>query len=156
MKTIKQIADELGVSKQSIQKRISREPLCTRIQQFVHTKAGTKYFCIQGETLIIQAFSEKGMDTAIDTSIDKTNDVYTHVYTMIETLKKELEVKNQQIEELSAQNTALTTALVTAQQTVAAAQALHGATVKQNIEDNEIKQREKGILARIFGKSKDL
>ena len=43
MKTIKQIAEEIGVSKQAVQKRIAREPLCTHLCPHIQTENGTKY-----------------------------------------------------------------------------------------------------------------
>jgi hypothetical protein len=59
MKTVKQIADELGVSKQAIQKRLTREPLCTNIQPYIHTVDGTRYIDVDGENLIKSAFQKK-------------------------------------------------------------------------------------------------
>lgn len=77
-KTIKQIADEIGVSKQAVQKRISREPLYTCIHPFVYTSNGTKYIAESGVLLILSAFGiDKPTTLSIDTSIDKTEDVYT-------------------------------------------------------------------------------
>ncbi len=67
-KTIKQIADELGVSKQSVQKRLSREPLCTTVAPYISTINGTKYIDVAGETLIKLAFKKIPVD---DISIDK-------------------------------------------------------------------------------------
>lgn len=55
-KTIKQIADELGVTKQAVQKRLSREPLCTSVQPYISTVGSTKYIDGDGENLIKSAF----------------------------------------------------------------------------------------------------
>ena len=57
-KTIRQIAEELGVSKQAVQKRMSRKPLCTSIQMYISTVHGVKYIDDVGETIIKMAFLE--------------------------------------------------------------------------------------------------
>lgn len=73
-KTIKQIADELGVSKQAIQKRLSREPLLSSVAPYISTVSGTKYIAVDGENLIKSAFNKNGIDTtSIDMSIDNNN-----------------------------------------------------------------------------------
>ena len=55
-KTIKQIADELGVTKQAVQKRLSREPLYTSIQPYISTVGTTKYIEAAGEAMIKSEF----------------------------------------------------------------------------------------------------
>lgn len=128
MKTIKQIADEIGVSKQAIQKRISREPLYTRIQPYISTKQGTKYIEDIGENLIKSAFSiNLSIDTSIDVADNRKPDLYIGVHSKedvtikepskenshfdgeiikllqenIVILQKQLEIKDKQIEELT-------------------------------------------------------
>jgi hypothetical protein len=150
MKTIKQIADEIGVSKQAVQKRISREPLANRIQPYTTNRGQTKYIDVHGIKLIKSAFDGDTVYTATDSPTTKTdnimyidvhgkNPIYTAsdgdiVYkpadNLIYALQRELDVKNRQIETMSAQISDLTAALVVAQQTAAAAQALHAGTMK--------------------------
>ena len=57
MKTIRQIADEIGVSKQAVFKKIKREPLSTSLQGFTATVDGRLMVEVDGEKLIKQAFS---------------------------------------------------------------------------------------------------
>lgn len=57
MKTIRQIADEIGVSKQAVFKKIKREPLSTSLQGFTATVDGRLMVSVDGEKLIKQAFS---------------------------------------------------------------------------------------------------
>ena len=72
-KTIKQLAEELGVSKQAIQKRLTREPLRSSVAPYISTVGGTKYIEVVGENLIKSAFQHTSLDAAsIDTGIDKT------------------------------------------------------------------------------------
>lgn len=111
MKTIKQIADEIGCSKQAIQKRIAREPLYTSIQPYIHTQDGTKYIDVDGEKLVKSAFSKQGIDSlSIDVGIDKDidkSDVYTPlVHTLqatLDTLQEQLQSKDEQIRALQAE-----------------------------------------------------
>lgn len=109
MKTILQISEELKVTKQAIQKRISREPLRSSIQSSISVVHGTKYIDETGETLIKEAFTGKPqaentpVDTPVDT-IDKTVEPSTDtaIDTLIAMLKNELEIKNKQIDDLIA------------------------------------------------------
>jgi len=57
MKTIKQIADEIGVSKQAVYKRVKGSPHKV-VAPYVHTLDGVMYILEQGEILIIEAFSK--------------------------------------------------------------------------------------------------
>lgn len=103
-KTIKQIADELGVSKQAVQKRIAREPLRSSVYAYIDKVGGVLYIAYTGEMLIKQAFS--GGDR-IQVADNQADNLYTHLYTsetpLYDILKGELEAKNKQIEELTAE-----------------------------------------------------
>lgn len=167
-KTIKQIADEIGVSKQAVQKRISREPLCTRIQPYIDKKGNTKYISVVGEKLIKSAF-EGNED--IDASIDNNNDYdnqCTQLY--IENLIKQLDIKDKQIDKLQEENNKLINSIENMTQSLKGEQALHAGTMQKElleenkksdpeepiekniiIEKEEIKEK-KGFFKRIFGK----
>ena len=58
MKTIRQIADEIGVSKQTVYKRYKGK-LHTVCAPYAHTEQGVLYIEEQGETLIKQDFLQK-------------------------------------------------------------------------------------------------
>ena len=58
MKTIRQIADEIGVSKQTVYKRYKGK-LHTVCGPYAHTEQGVLYIEEQGETLIKQDFLQK-------------------------------------------------------------------------------------------------
>ena len=72
-KTVKQIADELGVSKQAVhQKRKSKE-LSTALQPFTSTVDGVVYISVDGENLIKQAFlknDRKQVDGKLSSTVD--------------------------------------------------------------------------------------
>jgi len=112
MKTILQIAKEIGVSKQAVYKRYKGK-LHTEVSPYVHIKDGATYILEQGES-IIKADFEKNSDILNGTHtehIGSTSEPQTEriqdvpsdtVNTLIQMLKSELEAKNKQIEELMA------------------------------------------------------
>lgn len=139
-KTILQLADELGVSKQAIQKRISREPLCTSLSPYISTIKGTKYIGKIGESLIKLTFKNGTTDAHVDTGIDTSNGVSTcrtHLDELISILKKELESKDKQIEGLTSSVRELTAALENTTASLHAAQALHAGTMQKQITDGQ-------------------
>jgi len=102
MKTIAEIAAEIGVSKQAIQKKINREPLYTSIQQYIAMVGGTKYIEVGGIDLIKSAYQAKDRQPVADnvyTNQPTTTD--NHVYSVlketIEILRQQLEVKDEQL-----------------------------------------------------------
>ena len=146
MKTIKQLADEIGVSKQAVQKRIAREPLYTCIQPYIHTKQGTKYIDDEGERLIIEAFGDKVYtEVADNVHIDKNN----HVHTLVTMLQEQLQVKDRQIEARDIQIGELTAALENTTASLHAAQALHAGTMRKQLASGE-EDRPAGLWDRIF------
>ena len=119
-KTIKQISDELGVSKQAVQKRLSRKPLCTQVAPYISTIKGTKYIDVAGETLVKLAFKKNTIDNmAIDEtpktalsvdknglSIDENKEnirMIDVLQSTIDILKGQLDSKDEQFRILQAQ-----------------------------------------------------
>ena len=134
MKTIRQIADEIGVSKTAVNKQIANLGLRSGLR-----KNGNQFAIDEHqEALIKQAFSEKSQteienqtQTKSQTENHEVSDLVCVLKATIDTLQGQLEVKDRQIERL-------TEALTVAQQTAAAAQALHAGTIQQQItEGNE-------------------
>ena len=56
MKTIKQIADELGVTKQAVHQKRKGKELSTRLQPFTSIVDGVVYISVGGEKLLKSAF----------------------------------------------------------------------------------------------------
>lgn len=164
MKTIKQIADELGVSKQAIQKRIKRQPLYTRLYPCIHLIGNTKYIDETGELLLQSEFSTtKSTTVSIDMSIDKIDNqsgtffdgIIPLLQHNLEVLQKQLETKDKQIEELNLRLSESNSALVIAQQTAQAAQALHAGTIQKAIESGskeEVDPERPRLFQRLFNK----
>ena len=157
-KSIRQIADELGVSKQAVFKKIKREPLSTSLQGLMTTVDGRLMVSVDGEKLIKQAFSacdsstgSQRLTSIVDSKVDGSStenkgavdDMYTVLDTTILALREQLEVKDRQIaakdQQLDQQAQTimrLTDALAAAQQTAAAAQALHAGTIQHQLSED--------------------
>ena len=162
MKTIRQIADEIGVSKQAVYKRYKGK-LHTVCAPYAHTEQGVLYLSEQAETLIKQDFlkDNRSIGAHTDTHTERSNgavleqsqeaNVVAILQATINTLQGQLEVKDQQIEKL-------TEALAAAQETAAAAQALHAGTIQRQFltEEAEANQQnseqKQSWLSKLFGK----
>ena len=153
-KTIKQIADELRVSKQAVWQRVKRsEELSAMLADHSENINGTIHVDDVLEQRIKEQYPKQNTPEAVDdtsVNIDETTvkssetvdetsgniDVNTLIATLqntVDTLQQQLEVKDKQIDELTAmlkssqeQQATLTTALN-------AAQALHAATVQERL-----------------------
>ena len=144
MKTIRQIADEIGVSKTAVNKQIANLGLRSGLR-----KNGNQFAIDEHqEALIKQAFSEKSQ-----TENHEVSDLVCVLQATIDTLQGQLEVKDRQIEKL-------TEALVAAQQTAAAAQALHAGTIQQQLltgeagadQQGQEPEQKRGWFSKLFGK----
>ena len=145
MKTIRQIADEIGVSKQAVYKRYKGK-LHTVCAPYAHTEQEVLYLSEQAETIIKQDFLKDDRsngahtDTHTERSIgavpeqSQEDSVVAVLQATIDTLQGQLEVKDRQIEKL-------TEALVAAQKTAAAAQALHAGTIQQQLTAGELEPK---------------
>lgn len=98
-KTIKKIADELGVSKQAVYKRFKGR-LYTAVAPYTHTDAGILYIEEQGETFIKQDFAGNTASDGAHTDTHTGSHTDTVVDAVIEMLKKELDEKNEQLRNL--------------------------------------------------------
>ena len=142
MKTIRQIADEIGVSKTAVNKQIANLGLRSGLR-----KNGNQFAIDERqETLIKQAFLEKSQteienqtQTKSQTENHEVSDLVCVLQATIDTLQGQIEVKDRQIEKL-------TEALIAAQQTAAAAQALHAGTIQQQLVTGDARadQQEQG------------
>lgn len=178
MKTIRQIADEIGVSKQAVFKKIKREPLSTSLQGLTAMVDGRLMVEVDGEKLIKQAFSENVpsttdnqltgvVDGLVDGASTKNEEktvavdgVISVLQATIDKLQGQLEVKDRQIEELNARLAEVSAALLAAQQTAAAAQALHAGTIQQQLltgeagadQQGQEPEQKRGWFSKLFGK----
>jgi len=104
-KTIKQIADEIGVSKQAVHQKRKSKALSTDLQPFTTTVDGIVYISVDGEKLIKQAFARE--DRKQECKQERKQErkqvdgLFTPETVLYDMLKRELEIKNKQIEELN-------------------------------------------------------
>ena len=158
MKTIRQIADEIGVSKTAVNKQIANLGLRSGLR-----KNGNQFAIDEHqEALIKQAFSEKSQteienqsQTKTQTETHEVGDLVCVLQATIDTLQGQLEVKDRQIEQQAQTITRLTDALAAAQQTAVAAQALHAGTIQQQLvagEGEELQQERETVPRRSWWK----
>lgn len=166
MKTIKELADELGVSKTAVMKKIDNLGLREKL-----AKNGNRLAIREPEEkLIIEAFSKKESTTANQkpptksttksttanqktptkstTANQKVGDSEELISSLLEQLKaKDLQLakKDEQIEALQNQMIQTTAALLAAQESVKAAQALHAIDRKEDVLAIEGDQEEKDL-----------
>jgi len=137
MKTIKQIADELGIPKHKVKYQVDKLP------QNCVEKIGEILHVTDEGIAILQGLKVEKKNSSLEKFTEELSSQ------IIEVLRTELEAKNKQLEAQSRQITELTNALTLAQQTAAVAQALHAGTMKHITEESP-----RGFFARIFGRSK--
>ena len=158
MKSIRQIADEIGVSKTAVNKQIANLGLRSGLR-----KNGNQFAIDEHqEALIKQAFSEKSQteienqsQTKTQTENHEVGDLVCVLQATIDTLQGQLEVKDRQIEQQAQTITRLTDALAAAQQTAVAAQALHAGTIQQQLvagEGEELQQERETVPRRSWWK----
>ena len=144
MKTIRQIADEIGVSKQAVYKRYKGK-LYTVCAPYAHTVQGVLYLSEQAEKLIKQDFWKNECSNGVVLEQRQEAGVVAVLQGTIDTLQGQLFVKDKQIEELNTRLAEVSSALVVAQQTAQTAQALHAGTIQQQLmgDEDDPSQREK-------------
>jgi len=139
-KTIKEIADELGVEKQKVYRYIKQHRISEVHHEALHEahqRSGAKYYDEAAETIIKQGFSSQTASSEAHHEVhheahqNRINEAVNEA--VIDMLRQELEIKNEQIRELNARLAEVSSALVTAQQTAQAAQALHAGTIRQQL-----------------------
>lgn len=85
-KTIKQIADEIGVSKTAVRKKMTTEVKT----KFSETIGNTVYISEQGEKLIKSAFVKTNENHVSENQTET-------ISTLVSVLQKELQIKNEQL-----------------------------------------------------------
>ena len=99
MKTIRQVADEIGVSKTAIYKKIDNLGLRSKL-----SKKGNQFLIDENvESFIKSAFKEKKETESKTESKTETKSENQQVIDLIAMLQEELKIKNDQISALNAQ-----------------------------------------------------
>lgn len=158
MKTIKEIADEIGVDKQKVYRYIKQHCISEAHHEAHHDvlqRNGVKYYDEAAETLIKQGFLEKiassealhevhhgahqnHINEAVGDTVDAVRDaLISMLQGELESKNQQLAVKDKQIDDLNARLAEVSAALVAAQQTAQAAQALHAGTIQRQLTSGE-------------------
>lgn len=127
-KTIKEIADELGVEKQKVYRFIKQNCISEAHYEALQ-RNGVKYYDEAAEMVIKQGLSTN----SVSGEVHQNHINEAAIDAVIDMLKKELDLKNEQIRELNARLSECNAALLAAQQTAQAAQALHAGAIQQHI-----------------------
>lgn len=142
-KSIRQIAEELGVSKTAVRKQIANLGLQSGLR-----KNGNQFAIDESqEAQIIRAFSGKSQtengnqfanqtETSSRTENHEVSDLVSVLQTTVTVLQEQLQVKDQQIAQQAQTIDRLSDALATAQQSAAAAQALHAGTIQHQLSED--------------------
>jgi predicted transcriptional regulator len=125
MKTIRNIAEELGVSKTAVRNKLTPEIR----EKFVQTVSGMLCVLPEGERLIKQAFERRQAQTE---SAQVTANQCAEVCALVSVLREQIRVKDEQI-------AAITAAFNTSQY-------LHAGTLQKQLTDG----KEPGFFARLF------
>lgn len=136
LKTISQIAAELGVTRQAVYQRIKSAELSTRLQPFTVKQNNTKVYTLQGQELIKRAFSS-GVNVNCKQAVDSKRQSIDSK--LIDKLSEQLQVKDKQIEKLTEQVSTLLQQIDKLTTALQAAQALHGMDKQQAVID--VKER---------------
>ena len=123
MKTIKQIADELGLDKQKVYRYVRKNHISD-----AHQKGNVMYCDDVVETLIIQHFVNNKLHQKSHHEVHQTTSSDAVIDVVIAMLKTELDAKNKLIEEQQQTINKLTDTLASAQRTTQAEQLLHADT----------------------------
>ena len=134
MKTIKQIADELGVSKTAVRKKIENLGLSDKVQ----TNGNRILIDERQERLIKSAFQKAETETENYKPVSEKTETLQLVSDVVSMLQKELDAKNKQIERLQQENERLVIALENTTHSLNASHALHAGTMQKQIEEKTI------------------
>jgi len=152
VKTIRQVADELGVSKDKIKYQVRKLP-----SNYLVKKGNITYLNEDGILNIRDLMLGKTMQNS---SVNNQVNIPSEENEIYKILKSELEAKNKLIDEQQQSINKLTAALERTTASLQAAQMLHGGTMhKQLLDDGQRSphgevehQPKRKFLQRIFGK----
>lgn len=144
--TIKELADQVGVSKQAIRDKIEKLNLQSDL-----SRDGNRFILNENQAnLIISAFQGSTDKQTQNNFANQNTDL---LYEIVKTLQNEIEEKNKQLAEKDKQLADLTATIKAQAQSINAREhsELAGTIETKMLEDTETKGK-KGFLARLFGK----
>ena len=155
MKTIAQIAQEIGVTRQAVYKKIKQEPLSTNLREYTSTVDNTIYIDVDGQALIKTAFDKNSVTTELSESVNEIVNQFTA------SLQEEIRFLRGQNEELRKENGKLTDKVLEqserllslteqAQKLAENAQTLHAL---ENVKPQLTEAKKQTFFKRIFSRS---
>lgn len=104
MKTIAQIAEEIGVSRQAVHQKIKKEPLSTDLQQFMSINGQLTMVDVDGENLIKASFSKekRPVRTAVDEAKEAKDQLIEALRLQVEDLQRQNAEQSRQIDRLTS------------------------------------------------------
>ena len=133
--TVKNLADEVGVSKQAIMDKIKKLGLQSDL-----TRNGNRFVLSKEQANLVKSAFQRTRQEETQSNFAKQNGDL--LYDIVKTLQSEIEVKNKQIEYLQDENRRLS-------EMISHGQALHAGTIqKQLLEDGSGKK--KSFFSRLF------
>lgn len=138
--TIKDLAEQVGVSKQAISDKIKKLGLQNDL-----TRKGNRFVLNESQANLIKSAFQQTRQA--QTQSNFTNQNTDLLYDIVKTLQFELETKNKQIEYLQEENRRLSN-------TIAQSQALHAGTIQKQLLDDGSAKTKQGFFSRLFGKGK--
>lgn len=158
-KTIKQIANEIGVSKQAVFYRIRKLPLSNDLKDLMSKENGVLMVSFDGEKLIKSAFSSDEEDSFDNKETSNNNQKENDFDSVLKVLESQLIVKDKQLEEANITIRELTSTIEIMSKSLATSQALHAGTMQKQLQESEIEKEEieiieekQGFWKRIFSK----
>lgn len=156
-KTIKQIADECGVSEQAVRAWCRRNHVAKDAKGSFAISESQKTAIYQHYLGVERNHVAKDAKASCETS---ETTLIAMLQGELDRKSEQLAVKDKQIEDLNARLAEVSAALVTAQQTAQAAQALHAGTIQQQLiegatdpaPEQSQESEKKRWLSRLFGK----
>ena len=137
MKTIRALAEEIGVTKQAIFQKMKKEPLASSLDNLTTRIGGIVYVYPEGEGIIKeqfhrvqQIFTIPKIDSAADNFLKQQLDRKDR---QLEVLNLHISTKDKQIESLNKQIEELSAALATSQEQTKTAQTLHAGDIHREI-----------------------
>lgn len=129
-KTIKQLADEIGVSKTAIRNKMTDEVK----SKFAQTISGVIYIDITGESIIKKAFHKESENLDFPLISGNHFPVFSdEVSSFIKILESQLDIKDTQILNMQKSIDELTLALENTTRALNNSQSLHAGTLQQNL-----------------------
>lgn len=161
MKTIKTLADEIGVTKQAIFQKMKKEPLASGLNNLTTRVGGIVYVYPEGEGMIKEQFYRTQRVFTLPQTVDSgINESPTKILKeqldrkdrQLEVLSLHISIKDKQIATLHRQIEELSAALSTSQDQMKNAQNLHYLDMQKGVLEKLITSQSKASKSSFWNK----